>query len=138
MANSDVSSFLDVYILCVHAALTIELLLASLIVWDGSDDVVKHLGEDSITRRMLTSAYFGFGFWSLTAFPFFFWERTWKLYIVSVTTLFELISSYCIAALISMEDAEESMWVAHGVTLGLALGGIFQIYYGSHVSFLWE
>lgn len=138
MANSDVSSFFDVYVLCVHAALTIELLLASLIVWDGSDDVVKHLGDDSITRRLLTSAYFGFGVWSLTAFPFFFWERTWRLYIVSVTTLFELISSYCITALLSIDAAEDSVWVAHGVTLVLALGGIFQIYYWGHVRFLWD
>ena len=138
MSNGEINSFFDLYILSLHVALTIELLLASLIVWDGSDDVVKHLGEDSITRRLLTSAYFGFGVWSLTAFPFFFWKRTWRLYIVSVTTLFELISSYCITALICMSDAKDSMWVAHGVTLGLTLGGIFQIYHGSHVNFLWE
>lgn len=138
MVNSKVGSLFDVYILSVHAALTIELLLASIIVWYGSDDVVKHLGDDTITRRLLTSAYFGFGVWSLTAFPFFFWKRTWRLYIVSVTTLFELISSYCITALISMDDVEESVRVAHVVTLGLTLGGIFQIYYGGYVSFLWD
>ena len=128
----------DIYILCVHSALTIVLLLGAIVVWVDGDKVGKHMGVDSVTRQLLTSAYFGFGIWSLTAFPFFFWERTWKLYIVSVTSLFELIASYCITALFGLGDVEDSIWVVHGVTLALTLGGVIQIYWGGHVSFLWE
>lgn len=131
-------TFFDIYILSVHSALTIVLLLGGLVVWTDGEKVEKHLGVDSITRQLLTSAYFAFGIWSLTAFPFFFWQRTWRLYLVSVTSLFELVAGYCITALLGIGDAEDSIWVAHAVTLVLTMGGAIQIYYGGHVSFLWE
>jgi hypothetical protein len=130
---------LELSVIVGHFLLVSVYLLAAFMVWADGSKLGEHFGPNGMSRELLSSLYFAMGFWGLTAFPFFFWERTWKLFIVSVSVLYELTVTYSLTALIGVGAEMSGAVVAtHGVTLGVGVLLLGAIYTTGQVSFLWN